>query len=218
MADDAKRIILARRARYMAAAIAGIAASGCEKSASTADAEPPAAIDGDTLPRVCLSPPAHMRRDASAVTPEQIALLDALLDASVADASGGADASAADASVANVDVKLTATVTSGKLPHAEANAQQLRARARLCWARAPSTDAAPSADAAAPGGAKPSGAVVLEVKVTATGEVESASVRDQKGVSSAVATCLASAVPKIVFEDVTAPATVTITATFAPAK
>ena len=38
MSDDAKKIILARRARFLAAAVVGLAADGCGKTAVTLDA------------------------------------------------------------------------------------------------------------------------------------------------------------------------------------
>lgn len=58
MSDDTKKLILARRARFVAAAIAGVAVSACDKP--RACLEPPMATStSPTFPRpsVCLSPP-----------------------------------------------------------------------------------------------------------------------------------------------------------------
>lgn len=197
MGDDTKRIILARRARYMAAAVASIAASGCAKGAAPADgADAAPIVDAGAAAHPCLSP-VHMRQDAAAITPEQLALLAALGDASP-------DADAVDAaSLPAIDVKIDSKVSSGKLPHGEANARAgLLGRARACYARVLQTD--PTAR----------GSVVLELKVSATGDVDSVGVKTSD-VAPSVATCVASVARKIRFEGATAPATVTVTATFA---
>ena len=57
MADDARKVILARRARFVAAAMVGIAASGCGKSNVTPpDASVTTADAGKASPkpRACL--------------------------------------------------------------------------------------------------------------------------------------------------------------------
>ena len=67
MNDDAKRIILARRARFVAAAVAGISIGGCDTctpKSSQGDRTPPA-DSTTTRPTVCLSP-ALPRKDSGA--------------------------------------------------------------------------------------------------------------------------------------------------------
>ncbi len=61
--DDAKRIVLARRARFLAAAMAGVAAGSCDRP--RACLEPPMVTStAPTAPTVCLSPPVTPRPDA----------------------------------------------------------------------------------------------------------------------------------------------------------
>lgn len=56
MSDDAKKLILSRRARFVAAALAGLAADGCGKTTAPPDAG--AQVDPNApppVPAVCLS-------------------------------------------------------------------------------------------------------------------------------------------------------------------
>ena len=56
MSDDARKLILSRRARFVAAALAGLAADGCGKTTAPPDAG--AQVDPNapqTVPAVCLS-------------------------------------------------------------------------------------------------------------------------------------------------------------------
>lgn len=56
MDDQAKRIVLARRARFIAAAMAGVAAASCDRP--RACLEPPmATATATTSPAACLKPP-----------------------------------------------------------------------------------------------------------------------------------------------------------------
>jgi hypothetical protein len=85
--EDAKRAIFARRARFVAAALAGVAVAACSDG-GTGTPQPclepqlDAGDDGDAEPQVCLAPPLE---DSS--TP----------DASDASTDTGADAEPADA-------------------------------------------------------------------------------------------------------------------------
>jgi hypothetical protein len=62
MDDDAKRTILARRARFVAAALSGVAVAGCDRCNPLVCLEPPLATDGGatttttTRPTACLKP------------------------------------------------------------------------------------------------------------------------------------------------------------------
>lgn len=61
--DEAKRIVLARRARFIAAAMAGVAAAACDRP--RACLEPPmVTTTAPTYPAVCLSPTAIPKPDA----------------------------------------------------------------------------------------------------------------------------------------------------------
>ena len=78
MSDDAKKLILARRARFVAAALAGVSIACGKDNASNPEpclAVPIEPADAASRPRACLSAP--IRRDAS-LTPEELRILQLL--------------------------------------------------------------------------------------------------------------------------------------------
>lgn len=81
MGDDAKKTILARRARFLAAAVAGLAVEACGKTEATRDAgaeiAPQPCLSAPpqpclsvpiTTPQPCLKPPATERTNADGGT------------------------------------------------------------------------------------------------------------------------------------------------------
>ena len=79
--DDAKRLILARRARFVAAALAGVAVA-CGGSTQDADPQP------------CLSPPSQPRDAGSDADAGPRVCLEAPLEDAGSDEDAGADADA----------------------------------------------------------------------------------------------------------------------------
>ena len=66
MADDAKKKILARRAQFVAAALAGLSAEACHKEAAT---KPDAAVE--RAPEPCLAVPFDYYQPADAAKPPE---------------------------------------------------------------------------------------------------------------------------------------------------
>lgn len=191
VADDTKRFILARRARFVAAALAGLSVASCDscdsKSATSSDASatPPNGTSEPTMPRVCLSPARRLPPlDAS---PDPEPPLDPPVDAAPPPAG-------------NVDVTTTVT---GTLANAERIVRAgFQPRARACYRAALRTDP------------KAFGRIVVTLTVSPAGDVQSAKIASDAGAAKVVSECVTQAAKNLRFDESEKGAVVTIDATF----
>jgi TonB family protein len=187
--DDAKRLILARRARFVAAAVAGISVASCDpKSATSGDAGAAQASAPivPIAPGACLKPPALMPPEDGGLGEPPDSPRDA-------------------APPPEGNVETTVTV-AGTLPRAEAVVRGgFVPHARSCYRAALRSDPTLAAR------------VVVSVKVQADGDVESAAIASDGGAST-LGACVASAARRLHFDETPKGAVVTITTTFSLRK
>ena len=201
MSDDAKRWILARRARFVATAIAGLTVGACDSCDSKhgTTTETPTTASTSTgpaaclKPAVCLSPPRPPSGDADGAAAAASAMLKALAELDGAGPTPRGEVT-------------TTTAVTGAVPRAEATVRAgFALRARTCYRQALASDP------------QMAGRAVIALKVAPGGDVDSASVTSATGLSTQLTACLVNAARKLHFEgspgtDASAAGIVTITA------
>lgn len=189
--DDARRRILARRARFVAAAVAGLSVGACGKRATPAAPED-AAPSASTPASVDTAPPAI---DAGDLAPPMVCLI-----APVGSPRDGAPAPS---------VKVSAKITvDGSVSNADSLVQaHLVPKARACYRHVLAV-ADPTSQ----------GRVTIAIVIGAGGAVERASASSSAGVARPLVDCCVGAARGLQFDPNAAGATITVDATFAIEK